>query len=67
MNSRVKISDELKLAIKRKRGELNITWLLLAKKTDVNRYTLRKIANGKQSYMNTSTAEKLNDWLYKQI
>lgn len=67
MSSRVRVSDELKRAIKRKRGELNLTWVLLAQKTEVNRFTLRKITNGTQSYMNISTAEKLNEWLYSQI
>ncbi|KAA8457463.1 helix-turn-helix domain-containing protein [Weissella paramesenteroides] len=61
------VSKELKAAIKRKRGELNISVVELARQTGVSRWTLAKIIKGKTDNIQPITASKLNEWLYKQM
>lgn len=61
------ISKDLTTAIKRKRGELNITVIELANQTGVSRWTLDKILKGTTNNVRPMTASKLNEWLYKQI
>ncbi|MFC6178654.1 helix-turn-helix domain-containing protein [Weissella sagaensis] len=61
------ISKDLTTAIKRKRGELNITVIELARQTGVSRWTLDKIFKGKTDEAFPTTIAKLNEWLYKQI
>ncbi|WP_288573272.1 helix-turn-helix transcriptional regulator [uncultured Weissella sp.] len=61
------VSKELKTAIKRKRGELNISVVELARQTGVSRWTLDKVLKGTTDNVRPTTASKLNEWLYKQI
>lgn len=61
------VSNELTTAIKRKRGELNITVVELARQTGVSRWTLNKIFKGKTNEAFPTTIAKLNEWLYKQM
>lgn len=54
------------LALKRKRGELNLTVTALAREIGVSRWTLDKIFKGKTN-IHKSTFDKLNDWLISQL
>lgn len=63
----VQIKDSLRLAVSRKRGELNINVLQLSKQTGVSRWTLDKILSGERTSVRVGTISKLNDWLYKQV
>lgn len=62
-----RLSNELTIALKRKRGERNISVLELARQTGVSRWTLDKILKGTTHNIRPTTADKLNTWLYKQI
>ena len=55
------------LALKRKRGELNLTVTALARETGVSRWTLDKIFKGEKTNIHKSTFDRLNDWLINQL
>ncbi|ARW23111.1 helix-turn-helix domain-containing protein [Levilactobacillus brevis] len=61
------ISKDMLTAVRRKRGELNLNVLSLSKETGVSRWTLDKILTGERTNVRVGTANKLNDWLYKQV
>lgn len=63
----VTISNDFITAIKRKRGELNISVIELAHQTELSRWTLAKILKGKTDNVQPITASKLNEWLYKKM
>lgn len=62
----MKLSSSQILALKRKRGELNISVLEMSRETGVSRWTLDKIFKGKTN-IHKSTFDKLNDWLISQL
>ena len=62
-----KISDGLRIALRRKRGERNLNVLKLSEATGVSRWTLDKILSGERTSVRVGTITKLNDWLYKQV
>lgn len=59
------INDVVLTAIKRKRGELNLTVKQLSRETDVSRWTLDKILRGDAESVYPTTKEKLVTWLAK--
>lgn len=59
------INDVVLTAIKRKRGELNLTVKQLSRETDVSRWTLDKILRGDTESVYPTTKEKLVTWLAK--
>jgi len=61
------ISKDMLTAVRRKRGELNLNVLSLSKETGVSRWTLDKILTGERINVRVGTANKLNEWLYKQV
>lgn len=61
------ISKDMLTAVRRKRGELNLNVLSLSKETGVSRWTLDKILTGERINVRVGTADKLNEWLYKQV
>ncbi|AIG65084.1 helix-turn-helix domain-containing protein [Weissella tructae] len=61
------INNDLVTAVKRKRGEHNLSVIDLSRKTGVSRWTLDKILSGERTNVKPQTIEKLNDWLYKLI
>ncbi|MGX6409246.1 helix-turn-helix domain-containing protein [Weissella confusa] len=63
----MRISNDMLTALKRKRGELNITVLEMAAQTGVSRWTLDKLLRGEKDDMKTGTVRKLSEWLYKLI
>ena len=63
----MKLTNSQILALKRKRGELNISVLEMARETGVSRWTLDKILKGEQTSVHKSTFDKLNSWLLHQL
>lgn len=63
----MKLSSSQILALKRKRGELNISVLEMSRETGVSRWTLDKIFKGEKTNIYKSTFDKLNNWLINQL
>ncbi|CCG90638.1 helix-turn-helix domain-containing protein [Pediococcus pentosaceus] len=59
------INNEILTAIKRKRGELNITISKLANETGVSRFTIYRIFEENNVPIHPMTKEKLITWLAK--
>ncbi|MBF7139095.1 helix-turn-helix transcriptional regulator [Pediococcus pentosaceus] len=59
------INNEVLIAIKRKRGELNMTISKLAVETGVSRFTIYRIFEESNVPVYPSTKEKLITWLAK--
>ncbi|KAA8439185.1 helix-turn-helix transcriptional regulator [Weissella paramesenteroides] len=57
------LTNETALALKRKRGELNISVIELANQTGVSRWTLAKILKGKTEDFQNTTISKIDNWL----
>lgn len=62
-----KASTALILAVRRKRGEENISVAELARQTDISAWTLRQLLNEQRDNVRPSTIDKLNKWLYQHI
>ncbi|MFL4499166.1 helix-turn-helix domain-containing protein [Weissella sp. MSCH1] len=63
----MKVSNEMLKALRRKRGEQNISVIELSRQTGVSRWTLDKLLKGAKEDIRPTTANKLNQWLYKLI
>ncbi|MFR2313273.1 MAG: helix-turn-helix domain-containing protein [Weissella confusa] len=63
----MKVSNEMLTALKRKRGEQNISVIELSRQTGVSRWTLDKLLKGAKEDIRPTTADKLNQWLYKLV
>lgn len=59
----MQLTEKQVLAIKRKRGELDLTMNALAEITGVNKWTLIDIFKHHHRNVNSITCKKLNDWL----
>lgn len=59
----MQLTEKQVLAIKRKRGELDLTMNALAEITGVNKWTLIDIFKHHHRNVNSITFKKLNDWL----
>ena len=64
--SKMKLSENQVIAIKRKRGELNMSIKGLERATGVSRWTLIDIFKHDHRNVNSKTFKKLNDWLINQ-
>lgn len=62
----MKLTENQVLAIKRKRGELNMSIRGLEKATGVSRWTLIDIFKHDHRNVNSKTFKKLNDWLINE-
>lgn len=62
----MKLTEQQVIAIKRKRGELDLTLTQLADETGVNQWTLRDIFKHDHRNVTTATFTKLNNWLINQ-
>ena len=59
-----KLPETLRTAVKRKRGEQNISVIELATQTGVSRWTLDKILKGTTDNVRPTTVSKLNPGLF---
>lgn len=60
----MKLSQKQVLALKRKRGEKNLTIIDLANEIGISRFTTsRIIKNGSNENITSTTEKKVNDWL----
>jgi len=50
-------------AMKRKRGELDLTLIGLEKQTGVSRWTLSSILKQGHVHVNSATFKRINDWI----
>ena len=62
----MKLSENQVIAIKRKRGELDMSINGLEKATGVSRWTLISIFEHDHRNVSSKTFKKLNDWLINQ-
>ena len=62
----MKLTDQQVTAIKRKRGELDLSIVGLANATGVSKWTLIDIFKHDHRNVNSATFKKLNDWLINQ-
>lgn len=63
----MKVNKDMLTALRRKRGEQNLSVIELSRQTGISRWTLDKLLSGKSENVRPTTAEKLNDWLYQFI
>lgn len=61
----MQLTEDQYKALKRKRGELNLTLTALADEIGVTRRTMTKIINH-NTPIKPQTAKKINDWIIKQ-
>ena len=57
------LTEKQVLAIKRKRGELNLSVVALGRKLNVSRWTLDNIFKRNHRKVTPATYKKLSDWL----
>lgn len=62
----MKLSEQQVVAIKRKRGELDLSVNQLADITGVNRWTLMDIFKHGHRNVTSITFKRLNDWLIEE-
>ncbi|MDK6502624.1 helix-turn-helix domain-containing protein [Lactobacillus crispatus] len=62
----MKLTEKQVLAIKRKRGELDMSITELANTTGVSKWTLIDIFKHDHRNVNSITFKKLNDWIVAQ-
>jgi predicted transcriptional regulator len=59
----VELSQQQIIAMKRKRGELNLTIKELSKGIGISRWTIDNIFKRNHTNVNTVTFERINNWL----
>lgn len=57
------LNNQQILALRKKRGELNLTIKDLSKLVGVSRWTLSDILKGKKNEANVKTIKKIDEWL----
>lgn len=62
----MKLSSKQILALKRKRGERNLTIDELANEVGTSRYTISRILHNSSQNLTSTTAKKINDWIIDQ-
>lgn len=65
-NVSMKLSSQQLIALKRKRGEKNLTIYELANEIGVSRFTISRIINNDCQNVTSTTVKKVNDWLIDQ-
>ena len=62
----MKLSSEQILALKRKRGERNLTIDELANEVGTSRFTISRILHNNSQNLTSTTVKKVNDWIIDQ-
>lgn len=59
----LKLTDKQVIALKRKRGEKNLTINDLANQIGVSRFTVSRILHNDSQNLTSTTVKKVNDWI----
>lgn len=62
----MKLSSKQILALKRKRGERNLTIDELANEVGTSRFTISRILHNDSQNLTSTTVKKVNDWIIDQ-
>lgn len=62
----MQLSSKQILALKRKRGERNLTIDELANEVGTSRYTISRILHNNSQNLTSTTVKKVNDWIIDQ-
>ena len=62
----MKLSSKQVLALKRKRGERNLTIDELANEVGTSRFTISRILHNSSQNLTSTTVKKVNDWIIDQ-
>ena len=62
----MELNDQLVTAIKRKRGELNLSTVALSRQLGLSRWTLDNIFKRNHRKVTPATYKKLSDWLISE-
>lgn len=62
----MKLSSQQILALKRKRGEKNLTIDELADEVGTSRFTISRILHNNSQNLTSTTVKKVNDWIIDQ-
>lgn len=62
----MKLSSKQVLALKRKRGERNLTIDELANEVGTSRFTISRILHNDSQNLTSTTVKKVNDWIIDQ-
>ena len=62
----MKLSSKQVLALKRKRGERNLTIDELANEVGTSRFTISRILHNSSQNLTSTTVKKVNDWMIDQ-
>lgn len=62
----MELNDQLVIAIKRKRGELNLSTVALGRQLGLSRWTLDNIFKRNHRKVTPATYKKLSDWLISE-
>lgn len=63
---KLKLSSKQILALKRKRGERNLTIDELANEVGTSRFTISRILHNNSQNLTSTTVKKVNDWIIDQ-
>lgn len=62
----MQLSSKQILALKRKRGERNLTIDELANEVGTSRYTISRVLHNSSQNLTSTTVKKINDWIIDQ-
>ena len=62
----LKLSSQQVIALKRKRGERNLTIDELANEVGISRFTVSRILHNSSQNLTSNTVKKVNDWIIDQ-
>ncbi|WP_283112920.1 helix-turn-helix domain-containing protein [Lactobacillus gallinarum] len=62
----MRLSSKQILALKRKRGERNLTIDELANEVGTSRFTISRILHNNSQNLTSTTVKKVNDWIIDQ-
>lgn len=62
----LKLTTKQILALKRKRGERNLTIDELANEVGISRFTVSRILHNDSQNLTSTTVKKVNDWIIDQ-
>lgn len=61
----MRLTEQQRLLLRRKKGEKNLSIMALANSIGVSRWTIAKVINGNEN-LKTGTVNKIVNWLIKE-